>query len=467
MWTVLKKSALITHGNDKPAMAPALFRPIDTPRIARDFKIEVVARDRGRHNLPMTQENAFDAFEQKIVQKVEEEWTSQSGELLNNLRTHADRLVSCSIPGEVLRLQIQAEHVLAWLRVATSQALRGLTPLQERYLGARDELNDFRNRNHLSRPAQEFMRVRTTFALLLILVAVESVFSSLLFAKDSIGPVGHVETAIVISLINVALAFLLGLGPVRWRNHRDFVISTSGLLATFSGIASIGALHLFAAHLRVSIMLVTKGEVFAAALEATRKTPWALPDMVSLYFIGMGLVFALGAAWKGYSFDDRYPRYGATYRREKSALEKYRDAYSDLFDELTEAENDAIIQLNDGIAKLPKFRQMAVEVRARRAAMLNNFRAYESSVETATNQLLKLYRDINHAQRTTAPPSYFDETWGLQRSFLLSPDLKPLLADPEMGDIASSVAELEQLAKAIITRHGLLLERYPHPSEMN
>jgi hypothetical protein len=88
-------------------------------------------------------------------------------------------------------------------------------------------------------------------------------------------------------------------------------------------------------------------------------------------------------------------------------------------------------------------------------------------VETATNQLLKLYRDINHAQRTTAPPSYFDETWGLQRSFLLSPDLKPLLADPEMGDIASSVAELEQLAKAIITRHGLLLERYPHPSEMN
>jgi hypothetical protein len=64
----------------------------------------------------------------------------------------------------------------------------------------------------------------------------------------------------------------------------------------------------------------------------------------------MGLIFALGAIWIGYFFDDPYPRYGSTYQREKSAREEYRDAYCNLFDELTEAENDAVIQLNDGIA---------------------------------------------------------------------------------------------------------------------
>jgi hypothetical protein len=83
--------------------------------------------------------------------------------------------------------------------------------------------------------------------------------------------VGDIGTAIAISLTNVALAFLLGLGPARWRNHRNVVISTSGLLATLSGIVSIGALHLFAAHLRVSTTLVAKDEVFGAALETIQK----------------------------------------------------------------------------------------------------------------------------------------------------------------------------------------------------
>ena len=302
-WTVLKTLALITHDNDQPAIAPGLFRPIDTVRIARDLKIEVVARDRGRHNLPVTQDSTFDAFEQKLIQKVEGERASQGGELLNNLRTYADKLVSYSIPGEVLRLHIQAQHVLSWLRVATGQALRRLTPLHERYLRARDELNDFRNRNQLSRPAQEFMHRWTTSALLVIFIAIESVFNGLFFAKGSVGPVGDIGTAIEISLTNVALAFLLGLGPARWRNHRDVVISTSGLFATLSGIVSIGALHLFAAHLRVSTTLVAENKVFGAALEAIRKTPWALPDIASFYFIGMGLIFALGAIWIGYSFD--------------------------------------------------------------------------------------------------------------------------------------------------------------------
>jgi hypothetical protein len=189
-WTVLKTLALITHDNDQPAIAPGLFRPIDTVRIARVLKIEVVARDRGSHNLPVTQDNTFDAFEQKLIQKVEGEWAWRSGELLDNLRTYADRLVSYSIPGEVFRLHIQAQHVLSWLRAATGQALRRSTPLHERYLRARVELNDFRNRNQLSRPAQEFMHRWTTSALLVIFVAIESVFNGLFFRKGQCWPGG-------------------------------------------------------------------------------------------------------------------------------------------------------------------------------------------------------------------------------------------------------------------------------------
>jgi hypothetical protein len=465
---VLQKLAPSIQNNDQSAVTAGFFRPIDMARIARDFKIEAIARDRGRHNLPETRDSNLDALEQKIIQKTEGEWAWQGEQLLNSLQAYAARLVGYSIPGEFLRLQIQAEHVLAWLRVAAGQALRDLSPLHERYLGARDELKKFRNQNRLSRPAREPTHRWTTLGLLFIFIAIESVLNDFFFANGSeFGFAGGVGTAVGISLTNVALSFLIGLGPSRWRNHRHRFISTSGLLITFVGIASIVALHLFAAHLWVATALVGEDKVFVTALETVQKATWVLPEIASLYFLVMGLIFAFGAIWKGYSFDDPYPRYGATYRRENSVREAYTKAYFALFSDLSETKEDTVVQLSDGITRLPTFRQIAINLRAERAAMLNSFRAYETSMEAATNHLLKLYRDINHAQRTTAPPSYFDEKWQLPHSFLMSPELKPLLADPGVGDIASSLTELERLSKAIIRRYEFLHERYPHPAEMD
>jgi hypothetical protein len=465
---VLQKLALIIQNDGQPTIAAGFFRPIDTARIARDFKIEAIARDRGRHDLPETRDNSLDALEQKLIQKAEVEWGCQGNELLNSLKAYAAQLVSYSIPGEFLRLQIQAEHLLAWLRVAAGQALRDLTPLQERYVGARDELEEFGKRNQLSRPARESSQRWTILGLLLIMVAMESLLNGFFFVRGSeFDLVREVGATIGISLTNVALSFLIGLGPLRWRNYRYVLSSALGLIITFAGIAFTVALHLFAARLWMVIAVVGEDQFFVTPVGAIQEAPWALPGIASFYFIGMGLIFTFGAIWKGYSFDDPYPRYGATYRRKKSALEAYTKAHFALFSELSEVKEDTVVQLNDGITTLPKFRQRAIDVRAERAAMLNSFRAYENSLEIAINQLLKLYRDINHAQRTTAPPSYFDEKWQLPHSLLMLPELKPLLADPEVGDVASRLTELERLSAAIIRRYDLLHERYPHPSEVD
>jgi hypothetical protein len=103
---VLQQLASIIQNDGQSAIAAGFFRPIDTARIARDFKIEVIARDRGRHNLPETRDSNLDVLEQKIIQKIEGEWTCQGDELLNSLRAYGARLVSYSIPGEFSRLQI-------------------------------------------------------------------------------------------------------------------------------------------------------------------------------------------------------------------------------------------------------------------------------------------------------------------------------------------------------------------------
>jgi hypothetical protein len=443
------------------------LRPIDTDRIGRDFNLESVASERARQESPDSRDTSLDSVEHRIVQKIESEWAWQGGALLNNLRAYADRLTGYSIPAEFLKLQLQAEDTLARLRIAASRALAELAPLQERYIGARDELNDFRNRNRISRPPREHSRRWTALGLLFILVAVESVLNGFFFAKGSqFGLVGGIGTAIGISITNVAFSFLIGLWPARWKNHRNFFVRIIGLLFTITGTVLILGLHLFATHFRTATAIVGDDRAFSVAVETMLKSPWSISDLSSIYLFGMGVLFAISAIWKGYTLDDPNPGYGAVDRRATAAREAYTDAHLDLFEDLAAIKDDAIESLDAGITRLPRFPQLAANVRAERAAMMQSFRAYETSVETAANQLLKLYRDANRGSRQTPPPAHFSTAWRLPHSFLASPEITTLLNDPEPAHVGASLAELHRLSRELLMQYEQLHSRYPHPSEM-
>jgi hypothetical protein len=174
---VLQQLASTNQNNDQPVVAAGVFRPIDTARIARELRIEAVARDRGRHNLPETGDNNLDGLEQKIIQTIDGERAWQGRELLNSLRAYAAQVVSYSVPEEFPKLQIHAKHALASLSVAAGRAPNDLLPLQKRYVAARDALEEFRSRNHLSRSARDPARGWSTLGLLFIFVAMESMLT--------------------------------------------------------------------------------------------------------------------------------------------------------------------------------------------------------------------------------------------------------------------------------------------------
>ena len=72
-----------------------------------------------------------------------------------------------------------------------------------------------------------------------------------------------------------------------------------------------------------------------------------------------------------------------------------------LFDDLEAIKDETMRELENGISHIPMYPQQAAHIRAQRAAMLETFRAYETAVETAANQLLTRYRDRNREARTT------------------------------------------------------------------
>jgi hypothetical protein len=81
--------------------------------------------------LPRTNEAHFDAVEQAVIQRIESEWVYQGGELTNNLRAYADRLLGYSILAEFEKLRLAAGNALTRLRSTSGQALAELGPLRD------------------------------------------------------------------------------------------------------------------------------------------------------------------------------------------------------------------------------------------------------------------------------------------------------------------------------------------------
>jgi hypothetical protein len=305
---------------------------------------------------------------------------------------------------------------------------------------------------------------------LFVLVAIESVLNGFFFAKGSeFGLIGGVGTAIGISITNVIFAFLLGLWPARLANRRNILVRAFGIVVTGAGLVALVALHAFAAHLRDATALVGEDRALRNALEAMLQAPWVVANLNSAYLFGLGVIFGLGAFWKGYTFDDPYPGYGPMHRRAEGAREAYSDEHQLLFDDLETEKEDTVRRLREGIATIPLFPQNAAQIRAQRAALVEKFRAYEASVELAANQLLQIYRGANQSSRRTQPPDHFGAAWKLPHSFLNSHAVIALTADtvttsPE--EIASIVAELGRHRDALLSEYMKLITQYPHPTDM-
>lgn len=466
---VLRDAVDAIRGPEKPTTTPGFLRPIDTGLVARDLNLTAIAAERGQSNIPPSSASGLDAFEQQILQRIESEWTWQGGELINNLRAYAQRLIGYSVESEFSRLEVRAKDTLAQLREADHRAEAELGPLRERYIALRNELSDYKKKHRLTRAARTNARRWTTFGFLFVLIAFEAMANGLFFAKGSeFGIVGGIGTAIIISFINVSICFVLGLWPFRWINHRNLLVKLSGIVLSFMGVAGVIALHGFAAHYRDAMGAVGEEHALAVALQSLQTSVWKLADLNSYYLFGMGVFFASLSAYKGANFDDPYPGYGPRSRRHEEARREYSDRHADLFDDLAEIKDETVRSLDEGILKIPLYPQQASNILAQRAALVQTFRGYEAAVTSAANQLLSEYRDTNRKWRTTPIPGYFETLWRLPHSFLDTAEVRTLTTDQnhERSDIRATLVDLRHLTQEVLTEYEKLMVTYPHPTRM-
>ncbi len=456
--------------------ASGFLKPIDTALIAKQLGLERLCVVNGESNVPASNARTLDDVEQTIVQTLQGEWSWQGNYLLEELRTYAQRLTEYSIATEFQKLRLAGNNAVTQLRAAHFRAEAELGPLRGSFQAYRDDLSHFRTKHRLARAVRDPANRWTAFGLLLLMIVFEMLLNGVLFAEGSeLGLVGGVGIAAGLSIFNVSIAFLLGWGPARWVHHRNFLLKFVALIIVIAGVAGLLSLHAFATHLRDATIELAKTNPYAADDEALRiavdsinSNPLSVASLASGALFGLGVLFALLAFWKGYSFDDPYPGYGAHHRRASSAREEYSDEHANFFDSLRDIKDGTVEELRAGIDRIPKLPQLAASVRASRTAMLQQFRAYENGIETAVNQLLAQYRRCNRASRSEPAPPHFEQDWSLPDRFADSADVGRLLADPDLpqGDVASDLTDLSELSERVLAEYETLMRAYPHPTQM-
>ena len=295
---------------------PGFLRPIDTDAIARQLKLPKRGEERGADELPRADENYLDVVEQGVIQKIHSEWTWQGDALIKILRAYADRLVGFSVSAAAAELRLTIQNARARFLNASVQAAGELGPLRESFVAAQNDLRRFQAKNRIERPPHDPARRWTTLGFVVVLVGIESVLNGLFFAEGmASGLIGGIRTAIGISTVNVMFAYLLGLVPARFINYRNIFIRLFAFVVTVSGIALLILLHAFAVHFRDAFAVLSERAIadvperraLEVAVQTLLHTPWSIHSLSSAYLFGLGILFAIGAFWKGYRFDDPFP----------------------------------------------------------------------------------------------------------------------------------------------------------------
>lgn len=445
------------------AGSPAgLFEPIDTTAVARRLDLAKRGAERGQQNVPASTQVALDEIEQTIVQEITAAWTVQKSQAIGTIRALEDTATRFNVAAQLAQLRLAASNARASFAAARQDVVGRLARYRSDAAEAATELADFRERHRLKRPARDPGGRMTAAGLLIFLVAFESVLNGVFFQKGSqFGLIGGVGTAIGISLFNVMAMFVVGFGPLRYLHHRSWLLKFLMFIICTGMLAGMVFLHAFAAHLRDATARAGEAQAFQAAIATLWSAPWALSELSSWYLFGLGLLFGLGALWKGYRQDDPYPGYGAISRRARLAEIGYDEAQRDLLDELRAVREDTIQQFDDALVALPHEARKAGEARADALALAARFATYEDHLEECANTLLSTYRDSNRGARSSAAPAHFAERWHLQPRGEVRVRSG---AGPDPVALEPALAEISELHDALLAEYGALIreaERRP------
>lgn len=402
-----------------------IFLSIDAQGISEDLDLVKKGEKRGRANQPPQNADTYDSVENEIFTKLSDLRRQGLQTFQDEMRVYSDRIRALSIEQRVTEISLATKEAIAEFRSRVHTGNDDLYTLARAVHETEKEVADFKDEHGLRRTPHLPESHILHFGVIAFMLVVEGALNGNFLAQGlSGGVIAGVLSALVIALLNIGFGFLLGYYS---RNlcHKNSAFKLSGIASIISQVAFVLLFNLFVAHYRDALATSDPEGAVRVAVVLFKENPLGLQDFNSWILAGMGILFSWFAFIDGFKWDDPYPGYGATSRKNQKAHDYYNVAKQDLIEELADIKDVTSRAMALALDDMTKRKREYFDVIENQKRLCGAFNEYVDHVEAIQNHLLAIYRDANNMTREKPAPKYFSKNPKIQRPSNIKPDEPP------------------------------------------
>jgi hypothetical protein len=410
---ILKKP---DQGEDGLELSGQPFPELDLDRIAKDMYLAEEGWTRGEKNLPPATSTTLDDVEHKIVSAIENERQTQLQSFTRRLNAYRQRIASLDLENETIHIVSTAQRASTDFVVKVDEGKAKLFTLWRNVCMIENQWNTFRKQHNLTHPADYPLSRLWNFAVILVILAVESILNGNFLARGlETGLIGGIIQAFVIAAVNVFFGVFLGNYVARYIFHRNFFLRAIAFLEVPVSFGIAMAFNLFVGHYRDALGGADPMHASEIALNSFADQPLYLASLQSWILFAMGVLFFTIAAFDGFKMDDSYPGYGKISRKHEEITHDYANEKANIVDDLSRTRDQALDSIREARRNLATRRAELANMLDHQEKLVHFFDAYQNHLNRAANNLLSVYRSANMKARSAPAPGYFNDSYSLPK----------------------------------------------------
>jgi len=400
--------------NNENKTVLSIYKPVELPiinndELALELDIETIAKQAARLNIPDSTAIEPDSNELNLCSKLESDMLQAQNRAEESVSRLRDDILMLSARKEVNAAYELSNEFDKHLSSKLSSMLEDIGAEKESYESVSDDLHSFKKLNKLRRMHHYPDSQYSTYAFFIITIIIESALNGVFFAEGSdAGLVGGVGIALVIAFFNVSIGGITGAFALRYKNHCQQWKVVLGWSGAALGTATSFVFNLLVAHYRTA-MTLDPDNAASKAIETFREGILSISDVQSWLLFLLGVIFYLGAVYKGYKADDAYPGYGALARK--------RDKQHGYLSDDKEIANDTIEEAHQDFEENLDFCFKAIQLKSKQVndsasgfeQQKTILKSYHTHLEKALRYIISRYRDVNVANRSSDKPIIFNQ----------------------------------------------------------
>ena len=417
-----------------------LFKKINTDKIVRDLRIIEEAEDNAKQGQPPLDSADLDSKEREVVGYIESAQSQARQICSDELNIYEERLIKLNFRERLIDIDLEISKKQTEFNQKADEAKDELRQEQKNFIAREEDLKQFKKQNDLDRELHAPSGAKKVLlaGVIALLFLIETIANTSFLAKgNELGLLGAYTEAIVISFLNLGIAYLFGrlatnCVHIRW--IRKFV----GIFVAIGFIVLTIFLNLMVAHYR-EITGTVLDEGGRLAFAAFSENPLGLKDFQSWILFLMGCLFAIISFIDGIKWDDLYPGYGKHARLAREAEEEYIEIYNEHQESLTSTFKEAFKEQERMKKEIVEHKNLHHSLLNRHQHLIKSFEDHLDHLESAGNTLLMIYREANSAMRDGESPERFKKPWTMKRKQKAKRLLDIIPTHEEMLKIISEV----------------------------